>query len=144
MWPRILARVQGAKLVVMGRPSPGERLFPDRSITILGYVEDPTRIWADASVLVAPVAIGGGVRVKILEAAARGLPVVASPAGVGTIGEYLPVRALTQDEEQIEEVVRLLTDRPLFQAASSRLYEANRQLWLDGFVHRQIETWLTE
>lgn len=56
--------------------------------------EDSRDAFAPGSVLVVPLRLASGVRMKILEAWARGVPVVATPEAVGGLGatpgrEYL-------------------------------------------------------
>lgn len=140
-WPRISARVPGAELALVGHPPPRERARPVPGVHRMGFVEDIESVFSAATVLVAPVAIGGGVRVKILEAAARGVPVVATEAAVGSIRDYLPVMPVPQ-AELIERSAELLGDRDAARTAGEELFEANRELWRSGFVHRGVEAWL--
>ncbi len=53
----------------------------DPSINVTGYVEDPRPYLERAAALIVPVRAGGGMRVKILEAMARGLPIVTTTIG---------------------------------------------------------------
>lgn len=53
----------------------------DPSIAVTGYVEDPRLYLERAAALIVPVRAGGGMRVKILEALARGLPIVSTTIG---------------------------------------------------------------
>jgi glycosyltransferase involved in cell wall biosynthesis len=50
-------------------------------IVITGYVEDPTPYFADSAVFIVPLRAGGGMRVKILNALAMGIPVVSTTVG---------------------------------------------------------------
>lgn len=52
-----------------------------RGVRLHGYVADPTPLWRDATLLAVPLLSGGGVRVKILEAMAMGVPVVSTTLG---------------------------------------------------------------
>jgi glycosyltransferase involved in cell wall biosynthesis len=66
-----------------------------RGVRLHGYVADPAPFWTKAAVLAAPLLSGGGVRVKILEAMAIGVPVVSTSIGCEGIaardGEHLLV-----------------------------------------------------
>ncbi|MFL6196888.1 MAG: glycosyltransferase [Thermoanaerobaculia bacterium] len=69
VWPVVKATVPGAVLHVFGagpHPSP----------------KDSAEVYAPGSILAVPLRIASGVRIKILEAWARGVPVVASPAAL--------------------------------------------------------------
>lgn len=141
LWPRIAGQAPGAELVIAGQPARRERPPPVPGVRWLGFVDDIDELYRSARVLVVPVAIGGGVRVKILEAAARGLPVVATRAGLGSIGRYLPLAPAT-GEELVERAARLLRDRDAAAAEGAALFEANAELWRSGVVQRGVEAWI--
>ncbi|HEU4979926.1 MAG TPA: glycosyltransferase family 4 protein, partial [Solirubrobacterales bacterium] len=111
-------------------------------VTVTGYVEDLDELLASSSVLLAPVPIGGGVRVKVLDAARHGLPVVGTPEAIGSIGDYLPVSAAASDEAFCAQAIELLSDPKSAREAGERLYEANRERWESGFVRDQIVSWI--
>jgi hypothetical protein len=142
LWPGIEKAVPGAELVVAGRPASGERSVDLPGVRIVGYVDDLDGLLARSSVLLAPVPIGGGVRVKVLDAARHGLPVVGSQQAIGTIGEYLPVQPAFSDSEFSARAVALLSSRDRVRQTGERLYEVNRGLWDSGFVHEQVTDWI--
>ena len=113
-------------------------------MTVAGYVEDLDELLASSSVLLAPVSIGGGVRVKVLDAARHGLPVVGTPEAIGSIGEYLPVSATASDEAFCAQAIELLSSPQGARDHGSRLFAANRELWASGFVHEQVRSWIAE
>jgi glycosyltransferase involved in cell wall biosynthesis len=78
--PRILSRRPEARLVVVGSDAPQRHPYPDRAsaIEIRGFVEDIREPLARFAVFVCPVRSGSGVRVKLLEAFASGIPVVST------------------------------------------------------------------
>jgi len=81
--PLVRREVPDAHFWVVGqRPHP--RLAPLRenpAVTLTGYVEDTRPYIAGASVYVAPLRIGGGTRLKLLEAMAMGRAIVATRLG---------------------------------------------------------------
>ncbi|GHO50129.1 glycosyltransferase family 4 protein [Ktedonospora formicarum] len=80
-----------------------------------GYVADAEPFWREASVLMVPLLSGGGVRVKILEAMAMGVPVVSTTVGCEGLairdGEHLLIADTPQDLAQA--CARVLQDREL-------------------------------
>ena len=52
------------------------------NVSLLGYVEDLEEIYKSTDVAVVPLFVGSGQRVKILEAFARGFPVISTSVGV--------------------------------------------------------------
>ncbi len=116
--PRIWAKVPEAHFLVVGRnPSGRVRQLAknDPRIVVTGFVEEPSHFLSRASVAVAPLRMGGGIKVKVLESMAHRLPTVLSPVAAEGIGgtdgqHYLLCRS---EEEFAESVVRLLSDSKL-------------------------------
>jgi glycosyltransferase involved in cell wall biosynthesis len=81
--PLVQAEVPDVHLFVVGqRPHRRlEGLQSDPAITLTGWVKDTRPYIAAAAVYVAPLRIGGGTRLKLLEAMAMGKPVIATRLG---------------------------------------------------------------
>jgi glycosyltransferase involved in cell wall biosynthesis len=81
--PLILAREPGARLVVVGSDPPPAHAYEDlaANLQMLGYVEDVRGPLEQYAVFVCPILSGSGVRVKLLEAFAAGIPVVSTMVG---------------------------------------------------------------
>jgi glycosyltransferase involved in cell wall biosynthesis len=81
--PLIRQQSPEARLMVTGRidnvPLNGSLRTP--GLTLTGYLDDMRPAMAQAAVCVAPIRMGGGTRLKILEAMAMGTPVVATTKG---------------------------------------------------------------
>ena len=84
-WVRRLARRrQDINFVVVGQI--GGEAATDGNLTTTGTVDD-LRPWLEAADLaLCPIEHGGGTKIKLLEALAAGLPVVALPASVDGLG----------------------------------------------------------
>lgn len=82
IWPAVLAQVTDAKLRIVGR-NPGERVrkLATGCIEITGRVSSVAEHLREASVVVVPLRIGGGTRLKIYEAMAAGKAVVSTSVG---------------------------------------------------------------
>lgn len=84
--PGVLERIPQVRLRVIGK-DPSDRLralaapFGDR-VRLEGFVADLDEVFSAASVALAPLRFGSGVKIKMLEAFARGLPVVATTTAV--------------------------------------------------------------
>lgn len=68
-------------IVGPGGPERLADLADDASVHLHGWVRDLASVYAAADVAVAPIRAGGGTRIKILEAFARHVPVVATHLG---------------------------------------------------------------
>jgi hypothetical protein len=76
VWPRVRAALPGAVLHVVGAS-----VAPSEGVVGLPAPPDSREVFAEGAVLVVPLHVASGVRMKILEAWARGVPVVSTPAG---------------------------------------------------------------
>jgi glycosyltransferase involved in cell wall biosynthesis len=84
IFPKVRALEPKAKLVIVGRhPPPGlsERVAAMPGVELHADVPDVRVYLGSCGVMAVPLRIGGGSRLKILEALASGLPVVASRVG---------------------------------------------------------------
>lgn len=81
VWPLILRRVPDAQLDVAGASDGELPISLLKQVVVHGFVEDLDPLVASSALLVVPLRIGGGTRVKILEAWSRGLPVVSTTVG---------------------------------------------------------------
>ncbi len=82
--PRVVAEKPDATLHVVGRsPAPAVlRLSAQHGhVVVTGPVDDVRPYFSRAAVFVVPIRMAGGVRLKILEALAMGLPVVSTTVG---------------------------------------------------------------
>jgi sugar transferase (PEP-CTERM/EpsH1 system associated) len=83
IWPRVQAKVPEAHFLVVGQsPHPQlDRLRENPSLTLTGWVEDPRPYIARATVYVAPLRMGSGTRLKLLEAMALSKAIVSTRLG---------------------------------------------------------------
>ena len=84
IFPEVRRRVPEARLVVAGVGASralAERVAATEGAEFRGKVDDPESLYRVARVLVDATRSGGGTRLKVLNALARGIPVVASTAG---------------------------------------------------------------
>lgn len=94
VWTRLRSRRPEARFVVIGRnPSPGltRRVATAPAVSLTGWVDDVRPHLESSAVVVVPLRVGGGTRMKIYEAMAMGRPVVSTTLGA----EGLPVHAGT-------------------------------------------------
>ncbi len=128
VFPLIRARRPEARLYITGRTDgvPLERLPLDEGVVLTGYLDDIRPCVAQSWVCVVPLRLGGGTRLKILEAMALGTPVVSTGKGAEGL-EVTPGENILIADEPIEfadAVLRLLGDRAL----RARLAANGRQL----------------
>ncbi len=113
-WPRIQAQVPEATWQIVGKSPPPEvtQLAELPGVTVTGAVSDVKPYLATAAVAIAPLLIGSGTRLKILEALAMQKAVVSTSVGCEGLtvetGKHLSVA--DQPELFAQEVIDLLQD----------------------------------
>jgi polysaccharide biosynthesis protein PslH len=80
IFPLVKKEIPKARLVVVGKQPP-EDLQRVEGVTVTGYVDDTTEYWHQSRVFIVPLKAAGGMRVKILDAWAHGIPVVSTLIG---------------------------------------------------------------
>lgn len=113
VWPKIRALKLPLRLLLIGARPVSEVLSlnnpPD--IVVTGTVDDVRPYYRDALAAIVPLRIGGGTRLKILEAMAAGVPVVSTQIGIEGLrlepGKHL---MLADTPERMAGVLRQLHD----------------------------------
>lgn len=130
VFPLIKKINDAALLTIIGKNPPNDFYylaapFGD-DIQIKGYVEDLTPHLENSALMVVPVLAGGGMRVRILEAFAWGIPVVTTTIGLEGIAASNGKEVLVEDDPVsfAKAVVKLL-DQP---ARQQTLAENAREL----------------
>ncbi|HEU5099261.1 MAG TPA: glycosyltransferase family 4 protein [Roseiflexaceae bacterium] len=127
--PRVRARQPEVRLLVVGkRPAAILRQLVEQGALLLtGEVPDVRPYLTGAGVYIIPMRIGGGVRLKLLEALALELPIVSTSMGAeGVAGLRADEHCLVADDAAgfAEHILRLLHDPAL----GARLGAAGRAL----------------
>jgi glycosyltransferase involved in cell wall biosynthesis len=124
--PQLRSEFPQLQCDLVGRGLPADlRSAAGEGIRILGFVEDLDRCFDGAWIFAAPLFSGGGIKIKILEAMARGSAVLSTPMGLEGIDTEIGVHAfcaedvgdfITQTRQLLVEPQRL---RALGRAARS-------------------------
>ncbi|MFN7035016.1 MAG: glycosyltransferase family 4 protein [Bellilinea sp.] len=102
VFPLVKQQNQNATLIVIGK-NPPKDFFTlaapfGGDIQITGYVENIKPYIESSALMVVPVLAGGGMRVRILEAFARGIPVVTTTVGLEGIAAENEKHVLVEDD----------------------------------------------
>ena len=111
VWPQILAALPGARLHLAGRGSStvGRGVS---GVVHRGFVASPGKLYDPGATILIPVRAASGVRMRLLEAWAAGVPAVSTPVGVAGLiaGDGRGVAVGVDAEEFAALAVRLARD----------------------------------
>jgi hypothetical protein len=140
IWPKLRDRAPSARLVLAGaRPAPAvRRLASAPGIEVAGDVDDLGTYLCRARVAIAPMATGSGVPIKILEAMAAGVPVVADPWSAGGLEDPSAVVVADGESAWVESLVRFLDDPDAARRQAARGTEVWRAHYAPGRVASRI------
>lgn len=141
--PQVRARMPEVELYIAGAEAPPEILDLNRrpGVRVLGFVPELGPYYERCGAFVVPILSGAGVRVKILEAFAAGVPVVSTPIGAEGLevedGKHLLIAR--NEAEFAAQIEKLLSTPALaceLTAAARRLMET-RYSW--EMIARRLE-----
>lgn len=126
IFPLVRKALPAAKLKVVGHTPDQLRALANEFVEMKGFVPDLRAEIERAAVVIAPLRVGGGTRLKILEAMAMARPVVSTRQGAEGLDVVDGKQILLADapEAFAAKVVQVLQDEGL----ARRLGEAARQL----------------
>ena len=119
VWPHIHQARPDAKLIIAGTHPENIRSYATgvSGVEFTGFVDSLDALYARSRIVCCPILSGGGTRVKLIEAAAYGKPIVATPLGAEGLslrdGETVLMRTSARDIAQA--CLRLLNDDSLCQ-----------------------------
>ncbi len=115
VWPKLKMKHQDLELWIAGKGADAPLLEAARSdgqIKLLGFIDDLEKLHLQTRVFIAPLRFGSGIKVKVINALYRGLPVVTTSIGVEGM-EVTPSQHLfvsDESESMIESIDLLLKD----------------------------------
>ena len=120
--------------IVGGEPTKEVRsLAVPGLVEVTGFVEDVRPYLREATVVVVPLQVGGGTRLKIMEALAMGKPVVSTTVGAEGIAVVPERHILMADDpgEMVRQIFRALDSPPLRRqlGAEGRRLVEDRYSW---------------
>lgn len=116
IFPIIKKKLPEVKFCILGSGIDKERLGiqNDRNIEVIGEVEDVRPYLSKTKIMVVPIRLGGGIKVKALEAMAMGIPVVATASAVKglNVAGGKDIYIADSPKDFANKVLDLLIDEP--------------------------------
>jgi O-antigen biosynthesis protein len=147
--PRITGRCPQARLLVAGSDPPANHSYP-AAVEMLGFVDDIQPLFSRCAVFVSPIRSGSGVRVKLLEAFASGIPVVSTKVGAEGLAQWDgqaqsggPVCLLSDDPEEFANHVLKLFENSSYgtELAASARAEVQSKWDMPVITQRLLESY---
>ena len=116
IWPRVLAEFPDAIFQIVGRsPFAKVQRLASKSVQVTGTVPSVTDYLRDATVVIVPLRIGGGTRLKIYEAMAMGKALVSTSIGAEGLAFQNGRDLLLADDASsfADAILLLLSDAPV-------------------------------
>lgn len=135
VFPLIKSTCADTDLLVVGaRPAPAllRLAEQDARVRVTGYADDPTPLLRESAVFIVPLRAGGGMRVKILDAWSRGIPIVSTTIGCEGIDVRDGENILIADEPRdFADAVTRIIQNPTF----GRQLADNGRRWVEERYH---------
>ena len=140
VWDRLKQQHPGLRFYIVGAgagPLLRRLCAHKKDIVLTGFAEDLEPYYARCRVFVAPLRFGSGMKVKIVNAFYRGIPVVTSPTGAESLDvKHMQHAAIADNPETMAELCSLLLqDRGAWEQLrnNSRHLVALRYTWQQVF-----------
>lgn len=113
--PELVKQESRILLDVVGKPDDGMRIQHVQHVSMHGFVDDTRPYLEKSAVVIVPIRVGGGTRLKVLEAMSMGKALVSTTVGVEGIQVEHRKHVLIADtpEEFAASVVELMSDAEL-------------------------------
>ncbi len=148
IWPLVLHRIPNAEFLVIGSDPTDDikRLGTIKGVKIIGYVPDTKPYFETAALSVAPMRVGGGMKGKVNEAMAHGIPVVATRIGAqGFEAEHGKQMMIADDARGFADcVIKLLHDDILQREMGIAGQDLNTAICSQSAVKIKIEELVEE
>jgi glycosyltransferase involved in cell wall biosynthesis len=139
--PLIRRSVPSVIVTIVGDAPPEEvRRLASDTVTVTGWVPDVKPYLDSHMVSIAPLRFGSGMKGKVGEAMAHGLPVVVTTIAAEGMDLTDGVTALIADsaDKFADAIVRLLGDRPLHDRLSTNGRQAARTRWSEAVAAKDL------
>jgi glycosyltransferase involved in cell wall biosynthesis len=144
VWPELSTRLPDARLTIVGASPPQAILdlaARDRRVTTTGFVDDVRPYMERAQVYLCPMRDGGGTRLKILDALAMGVPIVATQMALEGIDVVPEKDVLVANDPAafVRQIERVVNDHALWTQLhdNGRAYVERHFAW--PVIRREME-----
>jgi glycosyltransferase involved in cell wall biosynthesis len=132
---------------IVGDYPPGLRnAFKGKNIKFLGFVKNLEEIMAKVKILLSPIAFGTGIKTKILDAMAYGVPVFTNSVGVEGLAVRKNFHCIIEDDPKllVAKLINTLENPSLLFSLSKNGFEYVRRYHNDLRLKKRLNTLIHE
>lgn len=126
-----------SELVVVGRGI--DKGWENENIRILGYVDQLERVYNECDVMVVPLFMGSGQRVKIIEAFSKGMPVITTSVGIEGI-EYIDGEnvMIANNSEEFLVAIKRIADNNTYSKLAKSARQSYEIHYSEGILEKKL------
>lgn len=140
--PRLRELDPSLKLTIVGAdPTAAVMELSGPDVDVVGQVRDPRPWLASAALMLAPMRFGAGIKLKMLDAMAAGLPFITTPVGAEGLQLTDELRSILVAEEPsdlVRKTWKLLSNADLWVEAQERLLAVARTEFGDDVFRKSL------
>jgi len=130
IWPLIRQKIPDVKLYIVGSsPTPDIKNLASEDVEVTGFVKDLLPYYKECKVMLAPLRYGAGVKGKITQSLAMGLPIITTSFGAEGINLNDGDSCLIADskEDFAKKSIQAYNDKTIWEKLSKNGLEISRQ-----------------
>jgi glycosyltransferase involved in cell wall biosynthesis len=143
IWPGVKRKLPDAKLIIAGKNPENIKSYREKhaGVEYRGFVEDLDKLYRETHVVCCPVQSGSGTRIKIIEAAAYGKPIVSTSLGAEGLDFEDGSEILIRDDcdSFAESCVAMANNMPLCEKIGKAAREKAKRLYGKSNVMTSIQ-----
>lgn len=142
VWPTIHRRTGAILMLVGSNPTDEVMAMASANILVTGYVDDRTlaRLYDQSRVAVAPLRYGAGVKSKVVEPLARGVPLVTTSVGAQGLRALRECSCVEDDPMKFAEAtINLLTNEAAWNRSSRGQIRYSQDHFSRGALLKQLQ-----
>ncbi|WP_296718894.1 glycosyltransferase family 4 protein [Erythrobacter sp.] len=145
-WPMLMAASPGTRLDVAGTVCTDFAGSAPEGVRLLGLVPDLDPCYAEAGIVISPLRFGSGLKIKLVEALAKGRPVVATPVTLQGVAETCGRAVIEAGSAEgfAAGIVALQRSEDLRTRLSAEALRAVTQHFAPRSAHRAFREWLQD
>jgi len=121
IWPIIKQKLTKVKLYIVGsNPTDAVKKLASDDIIVTGFVNDLVPYYQQCKLMVAPLRYGAGVKGKITQSLAMGLPVISTPMGIEgmNLNDNRNCLVAEKPDEFAKKTIQVYSDKKLWEKLS--------------------------